>query len=139
MLLFKVHFWGHLQPSFKLISILFLYLHYSTTLYLFLFQQYSLFHSLLYLNIFFYSFILFKYILFILLYYYFPQKITNYHNKSFPPVTTTTTVNQPRATKNHCNHHRESTINHHKPNKNYHKINFSATKQSNSKVSKLKN
>uniref|UniRef100_A0A2N9HKY0 Uncharacterized protein n=1 Tax=Fagus sylvatica TaxID=28930 RepID=A0A2N9HKY0_FAGSY len=39
---------------------------------------------------------------------------------SFPPTaaTTTTTVNQPRATKTHRDHHRESTVNHHKPNKN---------------------
>ena len=39
-------------------------------------------------------------------------------------------MNQPRGTKTYCDHHRESTVNHHKPNKNYHKINFSATKHS---------
>jgi hypothetical protein len=36
----------------------------STTLYLFLLQQYSLFHSLLYINILFYYFITFKYYIF---------------------------------------------------------------------------
>jgi hypothetical protein len=38
----------------------------SVIFYLFLLQQYSLFHSLLYLNIFFYSFISFKYYIFYL-------------------------------------------------------------------------
>ena len=130
---------------FKVISILSLYLHHSATLYLFFQTNTPAVLSILLSTLFKYTFLFIllshlNIIFFILLYYYFPPKITNCHNKSFPPAATTrTTVNQPRATKNHRNHYRESTVNHHKPNKNHHKINFSVTKQSNSKVSKLKN
>ena len=86
-------------------------------------QQYSLFHSLLYLNILFYSFISFKYYIFYSFFIIISRQqlteITNDDNQILPThaAVTTTTVNQPRATKTHRDHHRESTVNHHKPKK----------------------
>jgi hypothetical protein len=65
----------------------------SATLYLFLLQQYSLFHSLLYLNILFYYFTTFKYYIF-----YFSVLLFRTKNNQLPwrsePKTTTNLSNQ---------------------------------------------
>ena len=89
-------------------------------------QQYSLFHSLLYLNILFYSFISFKYYIYFLFFIIISRQITNSHNQILPI----------HCYRRHHHHHCKSTQS------NHHKINFSAQNhhtESNSKVSKLKN
>ena len=86
----------------------------SATLYLFLLQQYSLFHSLLYLNILF--FIILPHlniIFFTFLYYCFAPKITNCRNLSHP-ATTTTIVNQPEQSKTTIIFYFSAIKNHHK-------------------------
>ena len=99
---------GHLQQSFKFISILSLYLHYSATLYFF-FQTnspavLSISLSILFKYIF-YSFISFKYYIFLLFFIIISRQITNSHNQILP------------IHRHHCHHHhhRKSTqSNHHK-------------------------
>ena len=85
----------------------------SATLYLFLLQQYSLFHSLLYLNILFYLLYHLNIIFFTFLYYCFLPKITNCSNPSHP-ATTTTTVNQPEQPKTTTIFYFSAIKNHHK-------------------------